>query len=72
MLNRKHIKVPKTYDPGGGRPKERLAYINKAEAELLRVLTDGVVERGPKGIPSFAFAFFLPKILSKLASKISA
>jgi hypothetical protein len=56
MLNRKHIKVPKTYDPGGGRPKERLAYINKAEAELLRVLTDGVVERGPKGIPSFAFA----------------
>jgi len=54
VLNRKHIRAPKTHDPGFGRPKEHLAYINKAEAEMLRVLTDGVVERGPKGIPSYA------------------
>lgn len=54
MLSKKHIKVPKTHDPGLGRPKEHLAYINRAEAELLRQLTDGTVEKGPKGIPSYA------------------
>ena len=54
MLIRRHIRVPKTYDPGQGRPREHLAYLNKGEQELLRVLTDGVVEAGPKGIPSFA------------------
>jgi uncharacterized protein (TIGR02594 family) len=54
VLNKKHIKAPTTHHPGGGRPKEHLAYLNKAEMEMLRVLTDGVVEPGPKGIPSFA------------------
>lgn len=54
MLSRKHIKAPKTFDPGQGRPREHLAYLNKAEMEMLRVLTDGKVESGPKGLPSFA------------------
>jgi flagellum-specific peptidoglycan hydrolase FlgJ len=54
VLNRRHIKAPTTHQPSGGRPREHLAYLNRAEMELLRVLTDGVVEPGPKGIPSFA------------------
>jgi len=54
MLNRKHIRAPKTFDPGPGLPRERLAYLSDAEAEMLRVLTDGTVNRGPRGIPSFA------------------
>ena len=54
MLSRKHIKVPKTFDPGPKHPVERLAYLNDAEMEMLRVLTDGTVSRGPNGVPSFA------------------
>lgn len=54
MLNRRHIKAPKTFKPGPGFPAERLAYMSPAEMELLRTLTDGTIDRGPKGIPSFA------------------
>jgi hypothetical protein len=54
VLNKRHIKAPKTHDPGKGRPREHLAYLNRAEMELLRVLSDGAAERGPKGLPSFA------------------
>jgi hypothetical protein len=54
VLNKRHIKAPRHHHPGKGHPREHLAYLNKAEMEMLRVLTDGVVEKGPKGIPSFA------------------
>ena len=54
MLDRKHIKAPATFDPGKGHPRERLIYANDAEMEMLRVLTDGTISRGPRGIPSFA------------------
>lgn len=54
MLRRKHIRAPATFDPGPGHPRERLAYLNEAEMEMLRRLTDGRSDPGPKGIPSFA------------------
>lgn len=54
MLARRHIKAPKSFDPGRGHPTEHLAYLNPAEMEMLRRMTDGTVSRGPKNIPSFA------------------
>lgn len=54
MLKRKHIRAPRTFDPGPGHPRERLAYLNDAEMQMLRALTDGRSDPGPKGIPSFA------------------
>ena len=54
MLNRKHIRAPRSFDPGPGLPRERLAYLSDDEMEMLRVLTDGTISRGPHGIPSFA------------------
>jgi len=54
MLDRKHIRAPRSFDPGKGHPRERLIYANDAEMEMLRVLTDGTISRGPRGIPSFA------------------
>ena len=54
MLDRKHIRAPSFFDPGKGHPRERLIYANDAEMEMLRVLTDGTISRGPRGIPSFA------------------
>lgn len=54
MLSRKHIRAPRSFKPGPGLPRERLAYISDAEAMMLRALTDGMVEPGPRGIPSFA------------------
>lgn len=54
MLARKHIRAPRSFDPGPGLPRERLAYLSEAEMEALRLATDGTVNRGPRGIPSFA------------------
>lgn len=48
------VAAPKTYKPSGGRPVERLAYLNESEMEFLRQFNGDNVERGPKGIPSFA------------------
>lgn len=47
------IKAPMTYDPGKGRPKEHLAYLNKGEMAALRRMNGDNKERGPKGLPSF-------------------
>lgn len=49
----KTITVPKTYDPGLGRPKEHLAYLNYQEMEALKRLNGEGPKPGPKGIPSF-------------------
>lgn len=54
MLDRKHIRAPRSFDPGKGLPRERLAYLSEAEMDMVRRLTDGTVSRGPKGIPSFS------------------
>ena len=54
MLARKHIRAPRSFDPGPGLPRERLAYLSDAEMEALRLATDGKVNSGPRGIPSFA------------------
>lgn len=50
----KKVKAPKTYNPGGGRPIEHLAYLNRQEMDYLRAINNGHVSRGPKGLPSFA------------------
>lgn len=49
----KKIKAPVSYDPGKGRPKEYLAYLNYQEMQALRRLNGNNMERGPKGLPSF-------------------
>lgn len=49
----KKITAPKTYDPGKGRPKEHLAYLNQREMEYLRQINGDNMERGPRGLPSF-------------------
>ena len=38
-----HIKAPRTFNPGKGRPTEHLAYLSKDEMEMLRRLTDGLL-----------------------------
>lgn len=50
----KKVTAPKTYKPSGGRPLEHLAYLNEREMAYLRSLNGDNVERGPKGIMSFA------------------
>lgn len=49
----KSVKAPLTYNPGKGRPKEHLAYLNKGEMKALRLLNGNNMERGPGGLPSF-------------------
>lgn len=49
----KGVKAPLTYNPGKGRPKEHLAYLNKGEMKALRLLNGNNMERGPEGLPSF-------------------
>lgn len=56
MSKKKTIKAPLTHNPGKGRPKEHLAYLNWQEMEALKRLNGNNMERGPKGLPSFAFA----------------
>lgn len=50
----KKVTAPKTYKPSGGRPLEHLAYLNEREMAYLRSINGNNVERGPKGIMSFA------------------
>lgn len=52
-MTKKTVKAPLTYDPGKGRPKEHLAYLNWQEMEALKRLNGGNMERGPRGLPSF-------------------
>ena len=52
-LRAKKVTAPKSYDPGKGRPKEHLAYLNKGEMKALRGMNGNNMERGPKGLPSF-------------------
>lgn len=54
MSKKKKVTAPLSYDPGKGRPKEYLAYLNWQEMEALRRLNGNNTERGPMGIPSFA------------------
>ncbi len=52
-MSKKKVTAPLTYDPGKGRPKEHLAYLNWQEMEALKRLNGNNQERGPKGLPSF-------------------
>ncbi len=49
----KKITAPKTYEPGKGRPKEHLAYLNQREMAYLRGINGNNMEYGPRGLPSF-------------------
>lgn len=49
----KKVTAPKSYDPGKGRPREHLAYLNEREMAYLRSINGNNMERGPKGLPSF-------------------
>lgn len=49
----KKVTAPKTYNPGGGHPREHLAYLNQREMDYLRSINGGNTSRGPKGLPSF-------------------
>lgn len=49
----KKITAPHSYDPGKGRPKEYLAYLNQREMDYLRSINGNNMERGPRGLPSF-------------------
>lgn len=50
---KKKVTAPLTYDPGKGRPKEHLAYLNWQEMQALKRINGNNQERGPKGLPSF-------------------
>lgn len=50
----KKVTAPKTHKPSGNRPLEHLAYLNRREMDYLRALNGGYMERGPRGLPSFA------------------
>lgn len=50
----KKVTAPKTHTPSGNRPREYLAYLNQREMDYLRALNGGYMERGPRGLPSFA------------------
>jgi hypothetical protein len=52
-MSKKKVTAPLSYDPGKGRPKEYLAYLNWQEMEALRRLNGNNMERGPMGLPSF-------------------
>ena len=52
-MSKKTVKAPLSYDPGKGRPKEHLAYLNWQEMQELQRINGGNMERGPKGLPSF-------------------
>lgn len=52
-MSKKKVTAPLSYDPGKGRPKEYLAYLNWQEMQALRRLNGNNMERGPKGLPSF-------------------
>lgn len=52
-MTKKKVTAPLTYNPGKGRPKEHLAYLNYQEMQALKRLNGDNMERGPKGLPSF-------------------
>ncbi len=52
-MSKKKVTAPLSYDPGKGRPKEYLAYLNWQEMQALRRLNGNNMERGPMGLPSF-------------------
>lgn len=52
-MSKKKVTAPLTYNPGKGRPKEHLAYLNWQEMQELQRINGGNVERGPGGLPSF-------------------
>lgn len=52
-MTKKKVTAPLTYDPGKGRPKEYLAYLNYQEMQALKRLNGNNMERGPRGLPSF-------------------
>lgn len=49
----KSVTAPFAYNPGKGRPKEYLAYLNYQEMQALKRLNGNNQERGPRGLPSF-------------------
>ena len=49
-----HVTLPRSFDPGPNHPRETLAYLSAAEHDLIRKLTDGKWNRGPKGVKSYA------------------
>lgn len=51
--SKRSVTAPVSYDPGKGRPKEHLAYLNYQEMQALMRINGGNKERGPKGLPSF-------------------
>jgi hypothetical protein len=52
-MSKKKVTAPLTYNPGKGRPKEHLAYLNYQEMQALKRLNGNNQERGPRGLPSF-------------------
>ena len=52
-MSKKKVTAPLSYDPGKGRPKEFLAYLNWQEMQALQRLNGGNMEFGPRGLPSF-------------------
>jgi hypothetical protein len=52
-MTKKKVTAPLTYNPGKGRPKEYLAYLNYQEMQALKRLNGNNQERGPRGLPSF-------------------
>ena len=52
-MTKKKVTAPLTYNPGKGRPKEHLAYLNYQEMQALKRLNGNNQERGPRGLPSF-------------------
>ncbi len=52
-MSKKKITAPLSYDPGKGRPKEHLAYLNWQEMQELKRINGNNQERGPMGLPSF-------------------
>lgn len=55
---KKTVTAPLSYDPGKGRPKEYLAYLNWQEMQALRQINGEGPYTGPKGIPSFVLGGF--------------
>ena len=52
-MSKKKVTAPLSYDPGKGRPKEYLAYLNWQEMQELMRINGNNVEFGPRGLPSF-------------------
>jgi hypothetical protein len=52
-MTKKRVTAPLTSNPGKGRPKEHLSYLNREEMGALRLLNGNNMERGPRGLPSF-------------------